>query len=409
MKSRNSVKSGETEAPYGYVFPRASADMTRVAFIVNMLRLQGIEVGRATAEVKLQDGHLSRRVADHQAQPALRPPGEDPAREAELPRPTRLTTYDDTGWTMGLMSHADVKEIADKAMLDVRCSPSTKLEIAGAVKGDGPVTRRPAQRLEQPGHAALSPEGREVRSDREGRQGGRHRAPAGIVPRRNSPRVRAEIAKLGLQAVALAKAPDVAKHSVDLPRARHVQHLGQHPGCRLGPLRVRPVRARLRPHLQGAHQEGQSARRLRRDRHPEPGPRQRQGPGLRHRPAARQARRLQEDPRNSRASACTASPRTSRGGMGCRGVAELDKFVNQGGVLITLGASSFLPAEMGITRDRGSRAHRRRSSTRPGRSSRPDPAARAPDFLRLHADHRAGALGRRSAAARRRTEDRKPS
>src|SRR5205085_9966914 len=38
------------------------------------------------------------------------------------------------------------------------------------------------------------------------------------------------------------------------------------------------------------------------------------------------------------------------GGMGLPGVAELDKFVTQGGVLITLGASSFMPAEMGITR-----------------------------------------------------------
>src|SRR5947208_16715198 len=38
------------------------------------------------------------------------------------------------------------------------------------------------------------------------------------------------------------------------------------------------------------------------------------------------------------------------GGMGLAGVAELDKFVNEGGVLITLGASSFLPAEMGIAR-----------------------------------------------------------
>ena len=38
------------------------------------------------------------------------------------------------------------------------------------------------------------------------------------------------------------------------------------------------------------------------------------------------------------------------GGMGLPGVAELDKFVNEGGVLITLGASSFLPAEIGITR-----------------------------------------------------------
>ncbi len=40
MKSRNSVKSGETEAPFGYVLP-VQPDMTRVAFIVNILRLQG--------------------------------------------------------------------------------------------------------------------------------------------------------------------------------------------------------------------------------------------------------------------------------------------------------------------------------------------------------------------------------
>jgi hypothetical protein len=38
------------------------------------------------------------------------------------------------------------------------------------------------------------------------------------------------------------------------------------------------------------------------------------------------------------------------GGMGLAGVAELDKFVNQGGVLITLGAASYLPAETFITR-----------------------------------------------------------
>jgi hypothetical protein len=38
------------------------------------------------------------------------------------------------------------------------------------------------------------------------------------------------------------------------------------------------------------------------------------------------------------------------GGMGLPGVEELDRFVNQGGVLITLGAASFLPAEFGITR-----------------------------------------------------------
>ena len=37
--------------------------------------------------------------------------------------------------------------------------------------------------------------------------------------------------------------------------------------------------------------------------------------------------------------------------MGLPGVEEFDKFVNDGGVLITLGAASYLPAEFGITRD----------------------------------------------------------
>ena len=37
------------------------------------------------------------------------------------------------------------------------------------------------------------------------------------------------------------------------------------------------------------------------------------------------------------------------GGMGLEGVVELDKFVKSGGVLITLGVASFLPAEYGLT------------------------------------------------------------
>jgi len=37
------------------VIPAGQRDATRVATLVNMLRMQGIEVGRATAEVKLKE------------------------------------------------------------------------------------------------------------------------------------------------------------------------------------------------------------------------------------------------------------------------------------------------------------------------------------------------------------------
>lgn len=56
QKSRNSIESGKKEAPYGFVIPAGQSDMTRVTTLVNMLRVQGIEVGKTTLELKLKDG-----------------------------------------------------------------------------------------------------------------------------------------------------------------------------------------------------------------------------------------------------------------------------------------------------------------------------------------------------------------
>src|SRR5438045_4417909 len=55
-KSRNSIESGKKDQPFGYLIPANQADPTRVAFVLNILRLQGIEIGRATGEVKLKEG-----------------------------------------------------------------------------------------------------------------------------------------------------------------------------------------------------------------------------------------------------------------------------------------------------------------------------------------------------------------
>ena len=111
----------DKDAVAGYVIPAGQRDMTRVAVLVNMLRMQGIEVGRATGEVKLKEGtfpagsfvvkrdqpygRLAKILLEKQVYP-------DPS----------LRTYDDASWTMGLMSQTEVKEIADKAVLDVAVS-----------------------------------------------------------------------------------------------------------------------------------------------------------------------------------------------------------------------------------------------------------------------------------------------
>jgi len=54
LKSRHSIDDGKTKPPHGFVIPGGQRDATRVALLVNLLRMQGIEVGRATSEIKVK-------------------------------------------------------------------------------------------------------------------------------------------------------------------------------------------------------------------------------------------------------------------------------------------------------------------------------------------------------------------
>jgi hypothetical protein len=135
VKTRNAIEDGRTKAPFGFVIP-VQRDMTRVAELLRVLRIQGIEIGQATAEFKLGDamypagsyvikrdqpyGRLAKNLLEKQVFPD-----------------TRLTTYDDSGWTMGLLMSVEVKEIADAAVLKVPTIPVTTVAARGKVSGSG--------------------------------------------------------------------------------------------------------------------------------------------------------------------------------------------------------------------------------------------------------------------------------
>ena len=70
--------------------------------------------------------------------------------------------------------------------------------------------------------------------------------------------------------------------------------------------------------------------------------------GVRHR-AARQADRIQEE-RPVQDLGMYGESDDITGGMGLEGVAEIEKFVKAGGVLVTLGQASYFPADFGIAR-----------------------------------------------------------
>ena len=88
------------------------------------------------------------------------------------------------------------------------------------------------------------------------------------------------------------------------------------------------------------------------------------------------------------------------GGMGLEGVAEFEKFVKAGGLLVTLGQASFFPAEFGLAPNvDAARTSAAVLRARPDRRGG-DPAAGAPDLLRLRQEDDPGPLRERSAAHR---------
>lgn len=345
-KSRNSIEAGKTEAPFGYVLPAGQPDMNRVAFVVNTLRLQGIEVGRADAPFKIRDvtypagsyvvkrdqpyGRLAKILLEKQVFPDA-----------------NLRTYDDTGWTMGLMTHSQVDEIADKSILEVKTQLIDKMTPAGTVTGSGPVlaviqnganslvTLR--YRLKNVKFEAIEKPYRSGDID----------LPAGSFLIEASPAAKAEVEKLGLRAVALPQTPDVAKHLVDLPRlamfstwgstqevgwVRHAFDQFEIPYDLIYKERIKKGNLRAAYDVILVPSQGRGgAKGIVYDLESKP------GKPLSYTKSA-----------DAPSLGAYGESEDITGGMGLGGVQEFDKFVNDGGVLITLGASSFFPAEFGL-------------------------------------------------------------
>ena len=106
--------------------------MTRVAALVNILRAQGIEVGTLNGRVDDRHRHVSRPARTSSSSTSRTAASRRTcSRSRTIPDPA-LTTYDDSGWSMGYAFNVDVKEIKDKAILDAPTTPVKTAERARA-------------------------------------------------------------------------------------------------------------------------------------------------------------------------------------------------------------------------------------------------------------------------------------
>ncbi|HSL21978.1 MAG TPA: M14 family zinc carboxypeptidase [Vicinamibacterales bacterium] len=349
LKSRNSVEMGKTSPPHGFVIPGGQPDPTRVAFLVNVLRLQGIEIGQAKAELKVKDGtfpagsfvikagqpywRLAKILLEKQAYP-------DPS----------LRTYDDSGWTMGLMAQVEVNEIADKTILDAATTAVTEYKPVGTIAGSGPVLAVAHNGSNNLITLRYRLGAAKVRAAEKSFSLAGRDFPAGslVVEGGDANRARRAVEELGLVAAAAAAAPNVPAHEVDMPRIAVYSTWGstQDPGW------VRHAFDRFEVPYDLIYKERVRKGNLRTAYDVIVVPSQSRG-----------GKDLVYDiDMKGKPLAYTKTDRFKflgmygesedvRGGMGLEGVIELQKFLNEGGVLITLGAASYFPPEFGVVDD----------------------------------------------------------
>jgi hypothetical protein len=224
LKNKRAVENGKTEAPFAWVIPAGQRRSGEAARLVNLLRLEGVEVHAADAaftagKVQVARGDYLVRMDQPFGRLVTN------FLDTQFFAPGNPSPYDDTGWSLTLLHNVKAAKVDDKAVLD---QPMTLLtadaKVPGTITGAGPVvivenngdsnlaTFRFANRdvkmlaAEEPFEAA----------------GQTFAAGAFIIPGADRAKLEATVKEFGLAAYAVASAPAVKTHELTVPRIGYV-------------------------------------------------------------------------------------------------------------------------------------------------------------------------------------------
>ena len=358
LKSKRSIAKATNEGPAAYIIPGVTPRPVEAADMVNLLRLQGIEVHRAAKEFTVKDQkYAAGSYIVRMDQPYSRMA--DMLLDTQYYNVTDPSPYDDTGWTMGAMRNVKTVRVVDKSVLDV---PATLLtadaKVTGALNGPGNSVAYVINHNTDNTIATLRFRLKDVKmsaaedSFKIGEQ--QFNTGSFIIKQAGNPAnlrqlLEPAVADLGLKAIGIDKLPEVKTHELAVPRIAivHTWTNTQNEGW----FRVEFDRLQIPYTYISDHVI-------------------RDTPNLRDKfdviifpPVGGNAQTIvngmpmRGDPIPWKASALTPnmanSPDTTddmRGGMTVAGVANLQKFIEGGGLFITVGAGvSEIPVEYGLT------------------------------------------------------------
>ncbi len=136
----NSWQRGVTEKPYAFVIPEDQGDRLRVAAMINRLLDQHIEVGRLGADLAVAEGKFPRGSFIVKLDQPYRNYAVDLLEPQQFPAESESLPYDDVSWAFPVGFGVSAVPIDDER---VKAAPAEPLqaEVAprGRVEGDGPV------------------------------------------------------------------------------------------------------------------------------------------------------------------------------------------------------------------------------------------------------------------------------
>jgi hypothetical protein len=225
MKNKRSVDKGKNGPVYGWVIPAGQTRRGNAADMVNDLRHQGVEFEVASSAGKF--GSTAVAPGDYviRADQPYRTLVDMYFSLQNYPASNPLP-YDDTGWTMPLMRNVVVHPVTDKGLLTASMTPMTAdVVLPGTINGSGSTLVVDATtdnvlvsfRFANP---SVPMQAAEENFDLDG-----HHLHAGafIVPDgADNPAIKASVQKLGLIAYATPTAPAVKTHGLTVPRIGYV-------------------------------------------------------------------------------------------------------------------------------------------------------------------------------------------
>lgn len=348
-KSANAVKKGADKPPHAFVIPAGQRDQTQVDRVANLIRRQAIEVHRATAEIKVKDGTFPAGSYIVKLNQPYGPLAKTLLEKQTYPDPA-LTTYDDSAWTMGMANNIEVKTVDDQSILDAAATLlSADVTTAGALAGTGGVTVVKHNgslnlitlryRLKDVAFKGATAAFKIGDAD----------YPAGsFIIESAGDRVRREVESLGLVGAAVASAPAVDTVNVDLPRlAMYTTWANTE---KVGWVRLAFDRWEIpydlihKDHVQaGANLRGKYDVIVM--------PHQtNNGKSIVYEQPKLSKPLPYKKNEQFKSLGFYAETDDVRGGMGLAGAAEFQKFVDEGGVLMTLGVASYFPADFGLAK-----------------------------------------------------------